>query len=263
MEFDLLYTLAGFTVGFIVGMTGVGGGSLMTPILVLGFGISPAIAVGTDLLYAAITKASGILFHQQHGNIDWQVVKRLATGSIPACIISIYILKELQRRGIEYDHIITTSLSIALILTALVLLFRKQIQGLSEQERFAGIRALHEQIQKPMTIIFGALIGTLVTLSSVGAGALGAAILVFLYPRLKTIQIIGTDLAHAVPITLIAGLGHLHIGTVNLVLLVGLLIGSLPGIFLGSRVASLLPDKIIRPILACMLLLIGIKMATW
>ena len=261
MDFDLLYSLAGFTVGFIVGMTGVGGGSLMTPILVLGFGFSPVVAVGTDLLYAAITKSGGILFHHQHKNIDWTVVKRLCMGSIPACLISIYILRELQNRGIEYNHIITTSLSIALILTSLVLLFRKQIQKTSEQERFASIRALHAQIQKPATILCGALIGALVTLSSVGAGAFGAAILVFLYPKLKTIQIVGTDLAHAVPITLIAGLGHLHLGTVNLLLLAGLLVGSIPGIYLGSRVATLLPDRIIRPLLASMLFLIGVKMA--
>ncbi len=261
MEFDFLFTIAGFVVGFIVGMTGVGGGSLMTPILVLGFNISPTVAVGTDLLYAAITKSSGIIFHNKEHNIDWGVVKYLCMGSIPASLISIYILKNMHNSGVNYDHIITSSLSIALILTALVLIFRKSIQKFANRESFAWIRALHQKIQKPVTIACGALIGSLVTLSSVGAGAFGAAVLLFLYPKLKTIQIIGTDLAHAVPITLIAGLGHMHIGTVDLTLLLGLLLGSLPGIFLGSRIATWLPDKVIRPILATMLLLIGIKMA--
>ena len=261
MDFNLFYTLAGFVVGFIIGMTGVGGGSLMTPILVLGFGIQPAIAVGTDLLYAAITKSGGIWFHHRNGNIDWQVVKRMALGSIPACLVALGLLNYLHAAGVNYDRIITNSLSIALILTASVILFRRTIQRISERENMAGIRALHKKIQIPATVFFGALIGALVTLSSVGAGAIGAAILLFLYPRLRTVQIVGTDLAHAIPITLIAGLGHLTIGTVDLMLLAGLVIGSLPGIYLGSQLANWLPDKVIRPLLASMLLLIGIKMA--
>lgn len=261
MEFNFLFTAAGFVVGFIVGMTGVGGGSLMTPILVLGFNISPTIAVGTDLLYAAITKSSGIIFHNKQQNIDWEVVKYLCIGSIPASLLSIYILKNMYLSGINYDHIITSSLSVALILTSLVLIFRKSIQTFASRDSFSWIRDLHHKLQKPVTIACGVLIGSLVTLSSVGAGAFGAAVLLFLYPKLKTIQIIGTDLAHAVPITLLAGLGHMHIGTVDFTLLLGLILGSLPGIFLGSRVASLLPDKIIRPILATMLFLIGVKMA--
>ncbi len=261
MDFNLYYTIAGFTVGFIIGMTGVGGGSLMTPILVLGFGISPTVAVGTDLLYAAVTKSGGILFHHKQHNINWAIVRRLAMGSIPATIVAIFLLKKLQAEGINYDNIITTTLSIALILTSLVLIFRTRIINISKQESLAGMRAIHNKIRKPMTGVFGAMIGTLVTLSSVGAGALGTAILFLLHPGMRTIQIIGTDLAHAVPITLIAGLGHLHIGTVDLMLLLGLLIGSLPGIYLGTRVASILPDHVIRPLLAGMLFLIGIKMA--
>ena len=188
MEFNLFFTLAGFVVGFIIGMTGVGGGSLMTPILVLGFGIQPAIAVGTDLLYAAITKGTGIWFHHRNNNIDWQVVKRMMLGSIPACLIALYLLNKMKTAGINYDYIITTSLSIALILTALVLIFRRTIKRISEQESMAGVRALHKKVYKPATTLFGALIGALVTLSSVGAGAIGAAVLLFLYPRLRTVQ---------------------------------------------------------------------------
>lgn len=232
----------------------------MTPILVLGFSINPAIAVGTDLLYAAITKSGGILFHHRQKNIQWDIVRRLALGSIPATIVSIMLLKNLQASGYNYDHIITTTLSIALILTSLVLIFKDRIKVTSQKDNMALVKAVHNKIRKPMTIAFGALIGTLVTLSSVGAGAFGAAILLFLYPRLRTITIVGTDLAHAVPITLIAGLGHLHMGTVDLTLLLALIIGSLPGIYLGSRVGTFLPDRIIRPMLASMLFLIGMKM---
>lgn len=260
---DFAYTLAGFVVGFIVGMTGVGGGSLMTPILVLGFGISPVIAVGTDLLYAAITKSTGILFHHRQKNIHWDVVKPLAMGSIPATIISIVILKKIQAAGFNYDNLITTTLSIALILTSLVLIFKKRIKSVAQQENMAAIKAVHNRVRKPLTVFFGTMIGVLVTLSSVGAGALGSAMLLFLHPGLKTIAIVGTDLAHAVPITLIAGLGHTYMGTVDFILLIGLLIGSIPGIYLGTRLGTALPERVTRPILASMLFLIGIKFAAF
>lgn len=258
---DITYTIAGFVVGFIVGLTGVGGGSLMTPILVLVFGFKPAIAVGTDLLYAAITKSGGIFVHNRRGTIEWKIVGLLASGSIPATIISVLLLKHLDTAGINYDKVITYTLSTSLILTSLVLMFKDRLQHASQNERYEAIRALHRRLRKPMTILAGVLIGTLVTLSSVGAGALGAAILFFLYPRLRAASIVGTDLAHAVPITAIAGMGHVHIGTVDFLLLGSLLIGSLPGIYLGSHTGSYLPDKLLRPILASMLFLIGLRMA--
>ena len=258
---DFSYTIAGFVVGFIVGLTGVGGGSLMTPILVLIFGVKAAIAVGTDLLYAAITKSGGIFVHHRRQTIDWRIVGLLASGSIPATLVSIMVLKQLDSAGINYDRIITGSLSVALVLTSLVLLFKNPLQRLGQNERLDAIRALHHRFCKPFTVVAGILIGTLVTLSSVGAGALGAAVLFFLYPRLRPITIIGTDLAHAVPITAIAGLGHVHIGTVDFLLLFNLIIGSLPGIYLGSHTGANLPDRVIRPILATMLLLIGVRMA--
>ena len=258
---DFAYTIAGFIVGFIIGLTGVGGGSLMTPILVLFFGIAPVVAVGTDLLYASVTKCGGIFVHHHRGTIEWKIVGLLSLGSIPATVLSVLILKYLGNAGIEYEHLITTSLSIALILTSSVLLFKGKLQSLSQNEKFIAIRAIHRRFRKPMTIACGALIGTLVTFSSVGAGALGAAILFFLYPRIRAISIVGTDLAHAVPITAIAGLGHLHLGTVNVDLLISLLIGSLPGIYIGSHLGARLPEKIMRPILASMLLMIGIRLA--
>ncbi len=258
---DIAYTLIGFLVGFVVGMTGVGGGSLMTPILVLGFSIPPAIAVGTDLLYAAITKSTGIFIHHARKTIDWNIVKLLSIGSIPSACLSIFILKNMLVSGIDYEQVITNTLSFALILTSLVLLLKGQIQKLSQNERLSGIKTLHTQLRKPLTVFSGALIGFLVTLSSVGAGALGAAILFFLYPRMRAISIVGTDLAHAVPITAIAGLGHAHLGTVDYMLLVSLLIGSIPGIYIGSNLGSYLPEKIMRPVLASMLLMIGIRFA--
>ncbi|MFQ5661200.1 MAG: sulfite exporter TauE/SafE family protein [Gammaproteobacteria bacterium] len=257
---DITYTIAGFVVGFIIGLTGVGGGSLMTPILVLVFSFKPAVAVGTDLLYAAVTKSGGIFVHQKQGTIEWKIVGLLALGSIPSTLVSLLLLKHLDTAGINYDKVITYTLSIALILTSLVLLFKTRLQALSQNERFDGIRALHHRLRKPITVLAGVLIGALVTLSSVGAGAIGAAILFFLYPRIRATTIVGTDLAHAVPITAIAGLGHVHLGTVDFLLLGSLLIGSLPGIYLGSHTGTLLPDRILRPLLASMLFLIGLRM---
>ena len=258
---ELTLTIIGFFVGFIVGMTGVGGGSLMTPILVLGFNIQPAIAVGTDLLYAAITKSGGVFAHHKKGNIQWKILSLLFMGSIPASLCSILIIKQLDSAGVNYENLIMTTLSIALILTGLFLLAKDQLKKLSNEENSAYVKALHRKYRKPITIFAGALIGVLVTLSSVGAGVIGAAFLFFLYPKYKAIKIVATDIAHAVPITAIAGLGHAHIGTVDYVLLANLLLGSLPGIYLGSKFGSFLPDKLMRPILATMLVGIGIRLA--
>ena len=258
---DIAYTITGFLVGFVIGLTGVGGGSIMTPVLVLGFSISPAIAVGTDLLYAAVTKSTGIFVHHARNTIDWNIVKLLSIGSIPSVCLTILLLKNMVASGIDYEQIITTTLSFALILTSLVLLFKTQIQKLSQNEHLSSIKTLHKQLRKPLTIFSGALIGFLVTLSSVGAGALGAAILFFLYPRMPAVSIVGTDLAHAVPITAIAGLGHVHLGTVDYILLGSLLIGSIPGVYIGSNLGVYLPERIMRPALASVLLMIGIRFA--
>ncbi len=261
MDLQLGYTLVGFLVGFIVGMTGIGGGSLMTPILVLGFGIQPAVAVGTDLLYAAITKAGGIFVHHSKGSVEWRIVGLLAAGSVPTSVIMVFVLKGLEARGIHYDSLITTTLSVALILTSLAMLFKQRLHKFAKNdERFDVLRALHQRYLSQMTIITGIFLGVLVTLSSVGAGAIGTAALFFLYPRMTAVKIVGTDLAHAVPLTAIAGIGHASIGTVDYAMLISLLVGSLPGIYLGSHLASRLPDKIVRPALATMLLLIGVRL---
>jgi uncharacterized membrane protein YfcA len=254
---DWLYTLSGFVVGAIVGLTGVGGGSLMTPLLVLLFGIHPATAVGTDLLYAAITKSGGTVVHAQKGHVDWRITKLLALGSIPAAILTIWTLSHLPKQSAEVTHIISMSLGVALLLTAAAIIFRSKLQryAMSHAEDSA-----HTRYQAPITVAVGALLGVLVTVSSVGAGALGVAVLFFLYPKLPAIRVVGSDVAHAVPLTLVAGLGHWMIGSVDWSLLGSLLLGSLPGIWLGSHASAKVPDHFLRPILATMLVLVGGKL---
>ncbi|HEX7027346.1 MAG TPA: sulfite exporter TauE/SafE family protein [Gammaproteobacteria bacterium] len=256
----LLYALAGASVGFVVGMTGVGGGSLMTPIL-LAFGFTPTVAIGTDLLYAAITKAGGVIAHARQSTVNWKIVRNLLLGSLPASVVTMALLKHLHTRGIDYSPILTTTLGVMLILTSLVLFFRTFL--LHERDYLAsGKSALAEfehQHATLLTIVTGISLGALVTLSSVGAGAFGAAVLMVLYPRLPMIQVIGTDLAHAVPLTAVAGLGHLHLGNVDFNLLAGLLLGSLPAIWLGTKAANRMPEKIMQRLVAFILIGLGVN----
>jgi len=251
---DYLYILAGAAVGFVIGLTGVGGGSLMTPLLVLGFNVQPAIAVGTDLLYAAITKASGVWSHQKLKNINWTIVKNLSLGSLPGSIACIYIIQYFDLSGEAFEHIISITLGFMLILTSIVIIFKDSINKYFKKPDNYNPR--------PIVIIFlGLILGILVTLSSVGAGAIGGAILLLLYPSLRTRTIIGTDIAHAVPLTAVAGLGHLQLGNIDFNLLFSLIIGSLPAIYVGAIVGEKLPEKTLKYIVASILLLIGIKFA--
>lgn len=255
MQELLLYILAGGSVGFVVGVTGVGGGSFMTPLL-LAFGFQPAVAVGTDLLYAAITKAGGVLSHQKQNTIQWTIVRKLCYGSIPATLLTLGVLNYLQREGISYQHILTKTLGVMLIITSVVLLLRSFLI----KNRPVVLESSESTLKVTFaTVIMGFALGVLVTLSSVGAGALGAAILLTLYPRLSMIKIIATDIAHAVPLTFIAGIGHMKLGHVDFTLLGALLIGSLPAIWLGTKVANRLPEKIMQPLMAIILLLIGLS----
>lgn len=256
---DWAFTFSGFVVGVLVGLTGVGGGSLMTPILIFLFHISPIMAVGTDLLFAAITKMGGIWAHSRRGTIQWKIVGLLAAGSLPAALIAVYFLERFHKEGIQIDTFITGGLGIALILTSLSLLFKNSMHKFGNKVK--GITPHWRQLRSPVTVLAGILLGILVPVTSIGAGALGAAMLLFLYPRLPTKNIVGTDLAHAVPLTAVAGLGHMHMGTVDFALLGSLLLGSLPGIYLGSHMSTKIPEKIMRPILASMLMLIGVKFA--
>lgn len=234
----------------------------MTPILVLGFGITPSIAVGTDLLYAALTKCSGIFFHHKNNTIDWKVVALLSSGSIPSSLLTLYFLEYIKAKGINYEEMMMMTLSIMLVLTSLIIMVKSRLLSFVHSH-YDNSRVINfvRKFRPQITIFSGIALGFLVTMSSVGAGAIGSAILFLLYPSKKSIAIIGTDLAHAVPLTAIAGSGHLHFGSVDLDLLAGLLIGGIPAIYLGSLIGNYLPDRILRPLIAAFLLLMGIKLA--
>ncbi len=264
MTFDLAQIISGLLVGFLVGLTGVGGGSLMTPILVFIFGYAPKAAVGTDLLFAAITKGGGVFVHHgKHRSVEWKIVLHLCMGSIPAALLVIYLLETVFTKDEAVTATITFSLGVALIFTSLALFLRNRLMARRRQDETAIERKTHTERfgrwQPFLTLLVGILLGVLVTLSSVGAGALGTIALLFLYPRLATVRIVGTDLAHAIPLTTVAGLGHLHMGNVDFSLLGSLLIGSLPGIYAGSLLSAKVPEKVLRPILATLLMIIGVK----
>lgn len=259
---DWMYTLSGFLVGLIVGVTGVGGGSLMTPLLVLMFGVSPATAVGTDLLYASLTKTLGGWVHGRNGSVDWKVVGLLGMGSLPAAVVTIALLKYLALDDKTLRGLVTSVLSVALLMTAVALLLKERIKKWARRPD-GTVYELHHRYLPAATIATGAVVGALVTISSVGAGVLGTVALLFLYPRMPAVKVVGTDIVHAVPLTAIAGMGHLALGTVDLVLLASLLLGSLPGIYVGSHLSAKVPEKILRRVLATMLLIIGIKMVTY
>lgn len=256
---DWMYTLSGLVVGLIIGVTGVGGGALMTPLLVLLFGVSPVIAVGTDLLYAALTKTLGGWVHGRRGTVDWKVAGLLSLGSLPAAVVTIALLKYLAPDEKTLRELVTGVLSAALLLTAGALLLKSQIRKLA-QRRDGTVYELRDHHLPAATIVTGIVVGTLVTISSVGAGVLGTVALMFLYPRMQTVKVVGTDIAHAVLLTAVAGIGHLTLGTVDLALLGSLLLGSLPGIYIGSNLSARVPEGVLRPVLATMLLIIGFKM---
>ncbi len=260
MEFG--YIFAGFAVGLLVGITGVGGGSLMTPLLVFLFGFKAAVAVGTDLLYAAITKTGGVFVHHNtHKSVDWRVVSWMSLGSLPSAVTTIFVIRHLIKIEKDVTGIITYTLGVALILTAIALLIRSYItrKKIREIENSLISSGRFKQMQIPLTISVGVVLGALVTISSVGAGVLGTLALLFLYPKMSTLKVVGTDLAHAIPLTAVAGFGHWTLGHVNFELLGTLLIGSLPGIWIGSHVSVKIPEKVLRPILATLLLIIGLK----
>lgn len=256
---DLLNALAGLFVGVLVGMTGVGGGSLMAPIMILIIGVAPITAVGTDLWFAAITKTVGGLVHNKFGKPDWQVVRRLCTGSIPASIATLAVLANSEMGKVEAD-IVLQMLGVLLLLTAFCTLARRQIHKRAKSLE-AETAQRFKRWQPGLTVVAGALLGVMVTLTSVGAGALGATFLLALYPlRMKAARLVGTDIIHAVPLTVVAGLGHLWIGNVDFGLLGSLLIGSIPGIIIGSVISTRVPDKVVRTFLALALTATGIKL---
>lgn len=253
MEFG--YIFAGFLVGLLVGLTGVGGGSLMTPILVLFFHVKPAFAVGTDLLYASVTKSVGIFAHGKLGNIDWKIVRLLAYGSLPASVITTLYLRQMDIASDAAVSSIKFWLGIALIITSFSVLFRNQLAAFSKKEHL-----INAEWTPYLTVILGLVLGFLVTLTSVGAGALGVTALLIIYPKRQITTIVGTDVAHAVPLTLLAGLGHASLGTVDYKLLGVLLIGSIPGIWIGSHLSSKIAEHWVRFALALILIFVGVKL---
>jgi uncharacterized protein len=258
---DFAFIFAGFIVGLIVGLTGVGGGSLMTPILIFGFGIKPYLAIGTDLLFAAFTKLGGTVNLARKKTVDWRIVASLCAGSIPAALVTIYFLHTVGTTNPAVQKVMTTTLGFALLLTAMATLY-KAIKG-KASPRNVSVEQLQQAI-KPrhwaLPVLFGALIGTLVTITSVGAGAIGVTVLMLLYPALPLQRIVAADLAYAVPLTLVAGLGHASIGSVDWALLAKLLAGSLPGIWLGTQFSAKVPDRALRSLLSVLLAYAGLKL---
>jgi hypothetical protein len=240
----------------LVGLTGVGGGSLMTPLLVLLFGFHPSTAVGSDLLYASVTKTVGTVVHGKQKTVDWRIVGALATGSVPASIATLFVMSRVGTMSGEASHILSLLLGVSLLLTGFAVFFRPWIL------RWAGehIDAMSRRRAGRWTIALGAALGVLVSITSVGAGALGTTALLILYPRLPVARIAGSDIAHAVPLTLIAGVGHWLMGSVDFGLIVALLIGSIPGIIAGSLLGTKARDEHLRPILAVTLLIVAAKL---
>jgi uncharacterized membrane protein YfcA len=258
---EFAFILSGFAVGLIVGLTGVGGGSLMTPLLIFGFGIKPHMAIGTDLLFAALTKMGGTVSLARRRLVPWGLVATLSMGSIPAALATLYVLHSLGPASPLVQKTMTLTLGVALLLTALATMY-KAIQGkqvprqIAQHQLASASRSRHWSLP----LFFGALIGTMVTLTSVGAGAIGVTALMLLYPLLPLPRIVAADIAYAVPLTLVAGLGHASLGSVDWPLLGLLLTGSLPGIWLGSQLVHKTPDRVIRSLLSLLLAYAGVKL---
>ena len=251
---DLIAILSGFGVGAIVGLTGVGGGSLMTPLLMTVFKLNPAVAIGTDLWFAAITKTSGAYAHHRHSHVNYRITGLLLAGSIPASLVTIALM---HTTGITkgWASALTFSLGLALLLTAVTVAYKQAWHALGLRLE----RWLPESRKPLFTVLSGVLLGVLVSLSSIGAGAIGATLILLLYPRMEARRLVGTDIAHAVPLTLVAGIGHATLGHVEWSLLSALLLGSIPGIWVGAHLTRHLPDRLVRGLLCASLVTAGLK----
>jgi uncharacterized membrane protein YfcA len=254
---DLSFVASGFAVGLLVGMTGVGGGSLMTPILTLLFGVSPSVAVGTDLAFASVTKTAGTLTHRLRGTVRWGIVRLLCLGAVPAAVAAAVALKQFGALDREIGQFIRYSIAGSVMLTVVAILFRRKMLNWinAHPEYQPQGRAL-----ATATVISGAVLGTLVTISSIGAGAVGATLLVMLYPRLSPAEVAGTDIAYAVPLTAVAAVGHWWLGSIDWMLLLTLLVGSVPGITIGSWFARAVPERVLRGLLAATLMGVAAKL---
>jgi uncharacterized membrane protein YfcA len=251
------YVVSGFAVGLLVGLTGVGGGSLMTPLLTLLFGIHPSVAVGTDLAFASATKTAGTFAHRFKGTVRWDIVRRLSYGALPAAVVATLALKHFGAVSDSISLVIRYSIAVSVFLTVIALLFKSKLQAWLNAH---PERHLQGQQLTNATIAAGAVLGILVTISSIGAGAVGATLLVLLYPRLSPAEIAGTDIAYAVPLTAIAAFGHWWLGSIDWSLLGALLLGSVPGITIGSLAARAVPEKFLRGLLAVTLTSVALKL---
>ena len=249
--------ISGFAVGLLVGVTGVGGGSLMTPLLTLGFGYSPTVAVGTDLAFAAVTKSVGTLVHGRYGQVHWRAVASLCAGSLPAALVTLLFIRHVGPASHGLMHAIRIIIGVSVLLTVLALALRTPI--LNRLSR-CGAYPLRGRTQILATIVAGAVLGVLITLSSIGAGAIGATLIFLLYPTLAPAEVAGTDIAYAVPLTVVAAAGHWWLGHLDWPLLGALLLGSVPGIWLGARVARALPQRYVRATLATALTLLAVRL---
>jgi uncharacterized protein len=268
---DIAYVIAGFVVGLIVGLTGVGGGSLMTPILIFFFGVKPYMAVGTDLLFAAFTKAGGTVSLMKQRLVPWRVVGQLCLGSIPAALTTLYVLHTLGPASPQVQKLMTSTLGVALLLTAAATLFKAlrmakpaPVRVMSSSGSMPSVGTESPEATRArhwsLPVLFGALIGSLVTITSVGAGAIGVTVLLILFPLLPLPRIVAADIAYAVPLTLVAGMGHASLGSVDWPLLGKLLLGSLPGIWIGSRLIHKTPERVVRSLLSGLLGYAGLKL---
>jgi hypothetical protein len=253
----LSYVISGFVVGILVGLTGVGGGSLMTPLLTLLFGVSPTVAVGTDLAFASITKSVGTFTHKIRGTVNWRIVKLLCIGALPSALLAAIALKYFGALDKEIGQIIRYTIAGSVLLTVVALLFKRPMLAWLNRH---PEKQLHGRVLEAATIVSGIVLGVLVTVSSIGAGAIGATLIVMLYPRLTPAEIAGTDIAYAVPLTAIAAIGHWWLGSINWLLLATLLLGSIPGIILGSMAARAVPERVLRYLLATTLTLVAAKL---
>ncbi len=249
--------VCGFGVGLLVGTTGVGGGSLMTPILILLFGVQTTAAVGTDLLYVAATKSAGTASRGLARTVDWRITARLACGSVPGSILTIVALYQMDIQGHSSPRLLNIILGVTLMAAAAGMLVLRRLRLTARPPRSTSVAA---RLLVPSTVLAGFMLGILVTLTSIGAGALGMILLVLLYTDTPIDRLVGADIAHAVPLTLIAGCGHWILGSVDWSLVATLLVGSIPGVVAGSHFSKRLPERVARSIVASILVLVGIRM---
>jgi uncharacterized membrane protein YfcA len=254
---DFSFILLGFIVAALVAMTGVGGGSIMSPVLILGMHVAPAVAVGTDLLYTAVTRAGAFWVYARQRQVEWRLAGRMLTGSLPAAFLTLGGLWLMGRSARDLDAMASVALSVALTASAGVILFRERLSALIAHR----IPSSDGPLRNLLPIAAGVVIGVLVSLSSVGAGALGVTVLLLLFPSIKTRHLVGTDLAHGVVLALATGLGHMLIAKTDFALLGQLLLGTLPGIYVGTRLAGVLPELALRRAIAIVLLGVAVKLA--